>query len=84
MVNNDSEERIHANQKPLWLGERLVRTYSNEGDLVFDNACGSGTFLLAAKNLGRRWLGMESDPVMAAKASGRLGMRSVAASVDLA
>ncbi len=72
VLNNDSEERINPTQKPLALGEYLVKTYSNPGDLVLDNACGSGTFPLAAKRLGRRWIGMESDSKMAANAKERL------------
>lgn len=51
----------HPTQKPLALCEYLVETYSNEGDLVLDNCAGSGTSLLAAKNLNRRFLGIEKD-----------------------
>ena len=49
-------------QKPLALMEYLVKTFSNEGDLILDPCCGSGTSLLAAKNLNRNYVGIELDP----------------------
>jgi site-specific DNA-methyltransferase (adenine-specific) len=49
----------HPTQKPVALGRYLVRTYSDPGDLVLDNAFGSGTFLVAAALEGRRTLGIE-------------------------
>ena len=51
----------HPTQKPLALLRYLIKTYSNEGDLVLDNCCGSGSTCLAAKQTGRRWLGIELD-----------------------
>ena len=53
--------KLHPTQKPLALCEYLIRTYTLEGDLVLDNVCGSGTTCLAAKNLNRRYIGMELD-----------------------
>lgn len=52
---------LHPTQKPLALCEYLVKTYTNEGDLVLDNCCGSGTSLLAAKNLNRSYIGIEKE-----------------------
>jgi len=52
---------LHPTQKPLALIEWLVRTYTNEGDVVLDNCMGSGTAGVACSNLGRRFIGMESD-----------------------
>lgn len=52
---------LHPTQKPLALLEYLVKTYSNKGDLILDNCMGSGTTGLAAKNLGRRFIGIELD-----------------------
>ena len=49
-------------QKPIKLLEYLVKTYTNEGDLVLDSAMGSGTTCLACKNLSRNYIGMEIDP----------------------
>ena len=52
----------HPTQKSLELCEYLIKTYSNEGDLVLDNTMGSGTTCLAAKRLNRRYIGIENDP----------------------
>lgn len=57
--NSVWHKNMHPTEKPLELGRWLVRTYSNEGDIVLDNAFGSGTFLLAAKLENRRYLGFE-------------------------
>ena len=56
-----SEKTKHPTQKPLALLEYLLRTYTNEGDVVLDPTCGSGTTCVAAKQLGRRWIGIEID-----------------------
>jgi site-specific DNA-methyltransferase (adenine-specific) len=53
---------VHPTQKPVALGEYLIRTYTNPGDLVLDNTCGSGSFGVAALNTGRRFIGIERDP----------------------
>jgi len=53
---------LHPTQKPLALIEYMIRTYTNEGDLILDNTCGSGTTGLGAKNLGRNFIMMEQDP----------------------
>jgi DNA modification methylase len=57
---------------PLGLAEQLVRTFSQEGDLVLDPFCGSGQTLLAAKQCGRRYLGMEREERYVKVALGRL------------
>lgn len=62
----------HATGKPVELGRYLINTYSNPGDLVLDNACGSGSFCLAALETGRRHLGIEIDPMVAEKARERI------------
>lgn len=51
----------HPTQKPVELGRYLVRTFSNEGDVVLDNAFGSGSFLVAAALEKRRFLGIERN-----------------------
>jgi DNA modification methylase len=55
------KEHYHPCQKPIKLLEYLISTYSNEGDIVLDNCCGSGSSLLAASNLNRKYIGIEKD-----------------------
>lgn len=52
---------VHPTQKPVPLCEYLIKTYTKENDLVLDNCCGSGTTCLAAKNLNRRYIGIEKE-----------------------
>ena len=52
---------IHPTQKPLALFEYLVKTYSNEGDLILDNCIGGGTTAVACINTNRNYIGMELD-----------------------
>jgi site-specific DNA-methyltransferase (adenine-specific) len=58
---NSETKTIHPTQKPLALFEHLIKTYSNEGDLILDNCIGSGTTALACKNLNRNFIGIEKD-----------------------
>lgn len=51
----------HPTQKPIKLCEYLIRTYTNEGGVVLDNCCGSGSTLVAAKRTGRKWVGIEKE-----------------------
>lgn len=53
---------VHPTQKPVALMEYLIKTYSNEGELVLDFAMGSGTTGVACANTGRRFVGIEKDP----------------------
>ena len=52
---------VHPTQKPVALMEYLIKTYSNEGDVVLDFCAGSGTTGVAAKNLNRNFIGIEMD-----------------------
>lgn len=52
---------LHPMQKPLALCEYLIKTYTNEGDVVLDNVCGSGTTGVAAKNLNRDYILIEKE-----------------------
>ncbi len=52
----------HPTQKPVALFEYLIKTYTNEGDLVLDNVAGSGTTGVACKNLGRNFILIEKEP----------------------
>ena len=58
----DPNKILHPTQKPLELIEYMIKTYTNEGDLILDNTCGSGTTGLGAKNLNRNYIMMEQDP----------------------
>lgn len=53
---------IHPTQKPVDLLEYLIKTYTNEGDLVLDNCMGSGTTGVACMRTGRDFIGIEKDP----------------------
>ncbi len=56
-LNNSACESVdYATQKPEALLERIIRSSSNEGDLVADFFCGSGTTGAIAERLGRRWI----------------------------
>ena len=52
---------IHPTQKPVALFEYLIKTYTNEGDLVLDNCAGSGTTAIAALNTDRNYILMEKE-----------------------
>lgn len=65
-------KRIHPTQKPVALFEYLIKTYSNEGDMVLDNCAGSGTTAIAAINTKRRWLCIEKDKEYSNKALNRI------------
>ena len=61
-LNNMARERTgYPTQKPLALYERIIAASANEGDIVLDPFCGSGTTLLAAKCLNRRWIGIDAS-----------------------
>ena len=52
---------FHPTQKPVALGRYLIRTFSKPGDVILDNACGSGSFLLAAMLEDRNFIGIEKN-----------------------
>lgn len=52
---------LHPTQKPAALCEYLIKTYTNEGDLILDNCMGSGTTAIAAINTKRNYIGFELD-----------------------
>jgi DNA modification methylase len=59
-VNSQAHERIdYPTQKPEALLERVVKASSNEGDIVADFFCGSGTTAAVAEKLGRKWIGSD-------------------------
>ena len=54
-------ETFHPSQKPVTLGRYLIRTFSSPGAIVLDNACGSGSFLVAAVLEDRHFIGIEKN-----------------------
>jgi len=52
---------LHPTEKPIDLCEYLIKTYTNEDEIVLDNTCGVGTTCIAAKNTNRNFIGMEQD-----------------------
>ena len=61
IVTTKKEITVHPTQKPVALFEYLIKTYTNEGDLVLDNCMGSGTTGVSCKNLNRNFIGIELD-----------------------
>ena len=59
--NTNAKGKQHPTQKPVALFEYLIKTYTNEGDLVLDNCAGSGTTGVACKNLGRKYILIEKE-----------------------
>jgi len=55
------KSNLHPTQKPVALVEFLVKTYSNEGDIVLDSCMGSGTTAIACMNTNRNFIGFELD-----------------------
>jgi site-specific DNA-methyltransferase (adenine-specific) len=59
-INSQAKERLgYPTQKPEALLERVIKTSSNEGDIVLDPFCGCGTTVNVAERLHRRWMGID-------------------------
>lgn len=71
----------HTALYPASLCEQLIRIFSRKGDLVLDPFAGSGTTLLAARNLGRNFIGLDSNRKYVKIATARLRVRSDVSSV---
>jgi site-specific DNA-methyltransferase (adenine-specific) len=61
IINFKTEHGLHPTQKPVALFEYLIKTYTNEGDLVLDNCSGSFTTAIASENLKRNWICIEKE-----------------------
>jgi site-specific DNA-methyltransferase (adenine-specific) len=61
-TNANRKTKVQPTQKPIELIEWIIKTYSDEGDLVLDNCFGSGTTGIACRNLNRQFIGIEKDP----------------------
>jgi len=70
----DNYSRLHSSEKPVNLVEYLIRTYTEEGDVVMDNCMGSGTTGVACKNLNRNFIGIEKDEKYFKIAQERIGV----------
>ena len=60
-ANNNHKDRVHPSQKPIDLLEWLIKTYSNENDLILDFTMGSGSTGVACMNTNRKFIGIEID-----------------------
>ena len=58
-VKSSKYEKIHPTQKPVELLENLIEIFTDEGDLVIDPVCGSGSTVIAALNKNRKGIGFE-------------------------
>jgi DNA modification methylase len=58
---NPNNKSVHPTQKPVLLMEYLIKTYTNENETVLDFTMGSGSTGVAAKNLKRKFIGIEKD-----------------------
>ena len=61
-IANMRKGRLHPTQKPVALLEYLIKTYTNEGEIVLDNCIGSGSTAIACINTDRHYIGYELDP----------------------
>ena len=59
--NAVSKGKLHPTQKPVSLLEYLIKTYTNENEIVLDFTMGSGSTCVAAVNTGRKFIGIEKD-----------------------
>ena len=59
--NASQKNKLHPTQKPVALLEYLIKTYTNEGDIVLDNCMGSGSTGVACVNTNRDFIGIELD-----------------------
>ncbi len=60
-ATDKQKSALHPTQKPIALFEYLIKTYTNENDLILDNCIGSGTTAIAAINTNRNYIGFEND-----------------------
>ncbi|MEK0337408.1 MAG: DNA methyltransferase [Nitrosopumilus sp.] len=64
LLNSQSKERLgYPTQKPKKLLERIIKSSSNEGDIVLDAFCGCGTTIDVCEGLNRKWIGIDVSPI---------------------
>lgn len=71
----NSIHKLHATQKPVELCEWLIKTYSNEGDMVLDFTMGSGSTIIACINTNRKYIGIEMNKTIFETAEKRINER---------
>lgn len=71
-IQNKVSGNVHPTQKPVELIKYLIRTYTNEGDIILDNCMGSGTTAIAAIKEKRHFIGFEIDETYYNKAVKRI------------
>ena len=72
-LSSQAKERTgYPTQKPLKLLDRIIKASSNEGDIVLDPFCGSGTTLISAERLKRKWIGIDKNKDVEKLIKGRL------------
>jgi adenine-specific DNA-methyltransferase len=72
---NYTGNRLHPTQKPIEALLPLIKAFSRPGNTVLDPFCGSGTTCVAARMLGRQYIGIELDPTYAEVAQKRLSVK---------
>lgn len=69
---SEKKQGKHPSQKPMKLSRRLIQGFTRPGEVVLDPFLGSGSFLVAAKELGRDYIGFDRDPEFVELAKRRL------------
>ena len=72
IFSNDNHNSLHPTQKPIALFEYLIKTYTNEGNIVLDNCIGSGTTAVACVHLKRHYIGFDTSKKYCRIAKARL------------
>lgn len=79
---SNPERQSHPTQKPLAIMERIIKSSSNEEDIVLDPFVGSGTTCVAANELKRQWIGIEINPEYIEMSKGRISEKYASDSFD--
>lgn len=74
-IKNESGRAAHPTQKPLEFMKRLVEMATNKGDSILDPFLGAGTTAVAANQLKRKWIGIESNPEYVKIAKNRIATK---------
>lgn len=75
------KDKVHPTQKPVALFEYLIKTYSNEGDIILDNCIGSGTTAVACIKTNRNFIGIELSEKYCKIANERIKKAKISRSV---